>query len=69
MATTNPFRARLAARQTHSSGEDAVVCQEESEVSREEIERFIEKLRWDEQEALLQVLSRESGKKELDTNV
>ena len=68
MATTNPFRARLAACQAHSSGEDASVCQEESEVSREEIQRFVGKLRWDEQEAMLQELSRESRKKESDTN-
>ena len=68
VATTNPFRARLTARQTHSSGEDAAVRSQEPEVSGEEIERFIGKLRWDEQEALLQALSRESGRKESDAN-
>ena len=45
MVTTNPFRDRIAVRQTYSSGEDASVCQEESEASREEIKRFIGKLR------------------------
>ena len=68
MATTNPFRDRIAARQAHSPGENAPVRQEESEVSREEIERFIGKLRWDEQEAMLQELSRKSQRKELDAN-
>ena len=68
MATTNPFRDRIAARQAHSSGEDASVRQEESEARREEIKRFIGKLRWDEQEAMLQELSRESQKKESDAN-
>ena len=68
MVTTNPFRDRIAACQAHSSGEDAVVRQEEPEVSREEIERFIGKLRWDEQEAMLQELSRQSQRKESDAN-
>ena len=68
MVTTNPFRARLTARQAQSPGEDALICQKEPEVSREEVQRFIGKLRWDEQEALLQKLSRESGRKESDTN-
>ena len=68
MAMTNPFRARLAARQTYSSGEDAAVRSQEPEVSGEEIKRFIGKLRWNEQEALLQALSRESGRKESDAN-
>ena len=48
MATTNPFRDRIIARQTYSSREDVSVCQEESEASREEIKRFIGKIRWDE---------------------
>ena len=33
MVATNPFRARLAAHQTYSSGEDASVHQKESEIS------------------------------------
>ena len=68
MVMTDLFRTRLAARQAHLSGEDAPVCQKEPEISRKEVQRFVGKLRWDEQEALLQELSRESGRKELDTN-
>ena len=68
VATTNPFWDRLAAHQTYSSGEDAPIRQKESEISKEEVQRFIEKLRWDEQEVLLQELSREGRKKESDAN-
>lgn len=68
MATTNPFRARLAARQAYAPGEDASVRQKELEISREEIQRFIGKLRWDEQEALLQELSKGSKRKESDAD-
>ncbi|ETW82056.1 hypothetical protein HETIRDRAFT_318925 [Heterobasidion irregulare TC 32-1] len=57
MATTNPFRARLAARQAYTPGLDETVRQEEPEVSREEVQKFIGKLRWDKQEVLLQELS------------
>ncbi|ETW79550.1 hypothetical protein HETIRDRAFT_117293 [Heterobasidion irregulare TC 32-1] len=66
MATTNPFRARLAARQAHAPGPDAPVREEEPEISREEIQRVIGKMRWDEQEALLQELSEISKRKESD---
>ncbi|ETW84763.1 hypothetical protein HETIRDRAFT_311919 [Heterobasidion irregulare TC 32-1] len=66
MATTNPFRARLAARQAHAPGPDAPVRETEHEISREEIQRVIGKMRWDEQEALLQELSEMSKKKESD---
>ncbi|ETW82568.1 hypothetical protein HETIRDRAFT_316111 [Heterobasidion irregulare TC 32-1] len=66
MAMTNPFRARLAARQAHAPGPDAPVRETEHEISREEIQRVIGKMRWDEQEALLQELSEMSKKKESD---
>ena len=68
MATTNPFQDRLVAQQTYSSRQDAPIRQKEPEVSREEVQRFIGKLRWDEQEALLQELSRKSQKKKSDAN-
>ena len=45
METINPFRARLVAWQTHPSSEDATLCQEKPKVGREEIKRFIGKLR------------------------
>lgn len=66
VATTNPFRARLAACQAHAPGPDAPVRETEPEISREEIQRVIGKMRWDEQEALLQELSEISKKKESD---
>ncbi|ETW82068.1 hypothetical protein HETIRDRAFT_418047 [Heterobasidion irregulare TC 32-1] len=66
VVTTNPFQARLAARQAYASGPDEAIHQEEPKISREEIKRFIGKLRWDEQEALLQELSEGSRQKELD---
>ncbi|ETW77374.1 hypothetical protein HETIRDRAFT_167449 [Heterobasidion irregulare TC 32-1] len=66
VATTNPFRARLAARQAHAPGPDAPVRETEPEISREEIQRVIGKMRWDEQEALLQELSEMSKRKESD---
>ncbi|ETW85325.1 hypothetical protein HETIRDRAFT_424659 [Heterobasidion irregulare TC 32-1] len=66
VATTNPFQARLAARQAHAPGPDAPVRETEPEISREEIQRVIGKMRWDEQEALLQELSEMSKKKESD---
>ena len=45
MATTNPFRARLTAKQAQSPRENPPIYQEEPEVSREEVQRFIRKLR------------------------
>ena len=45
IVTTNPFRARLIARQAQSPRENAPIHQEEPEVSREEVQRFIRKLR------------------------
>ncbi|ETW82486.1 hypothetical protein HETIRDRAFT_120767 [Heterobasidion irregulare TC 32-1] len=66
MATTNPFWARLAACQAYAPGPDAPVREEEPEISREEIQRVIGKMRWDKQEALLQELSEGSKRKESD---
>ncbi|ETW80773.1 hypothetical protein HETIRDRAFT_418735 [Heterobasidion irregulare TC 32-1] len=66
MATTNPFRARLTACQAYASKEDASVRQKKSEVSQEEVQSLIGKMRWDEQEALLQELSKGSKQKESD---
>ncbi|ETW83229.1 hypothetical protein HETIRDRAFT_426576 [Heterobasidion irregulare TC 32-1] len=66
MATTNLFRARLAARQAHASRPDALVREEEPEISREEIQKVIGKMRWDKQEALLQELNEMSKRKESD---
>ncbi|ETW85191.1 hypothetical protein HETIRDRAFT_424594 [Heterobasidion irregulare TC 32-1] len=66
VAMTNPFWARLAARQAYASRENASVRQKESEISREEVQRLIGKMRWDEQEVLFQELSEGSKQKELD---
>ncbi|ETW84626.1 hypothetical protein HETIRDRAFT_425908 [Heterobasidion irregulare TC 32-1] len=45
MAMTNLFWARLAARQAHAPGPDAPVHEEEPEISREEIQSVIRKIR------------------------